>query len=55
MADSLRGKLLIASPSLYDYFRRAVVLVIEHELGVWQRITAIPADPPAFEAFWAET
>jgi putative transcriptional regulator len=30
MADSLRGKLLIASPSLYDYFRRAVVLVIEH-------------------------
>jgi putative transcriptional regulator len=31
MADSLRGKLLIASPSLYDYFRRAVVLVIEHD------------------------
>jgi putative transcriptional regulator len=30
MADSLRGKLLIASPSLYDYFRRAVVLVLEH-------------------------
>jgi putative transcriptional regulator len=31
MADSLRGQLLIASPSLYDYFRRAVVLVIEHD------------------------
>jgi putative transcriptional regulator len=31
MADSLRGKLLIASPSLYDYFRRAVILVIEHD------------------------
>ena len=30
MTDSLRGKLLIASPSLYDYFRRAVVLVLEH-------------------------
>jgi putative transcriptional regulator len=30
MADSLRAKLLIASPSLYDYFRRAVVLVLEH-------------------------
>jgi putative transcriptional regulator len=30
MADSLRGKLLIASPSLYDYFRRTVVLVLEH-------------------------
>lgn len=30
MPDSLRGQLLIASPSLYDYFRRAVVLVLEH-------------------------
>src|SRR3954451_17614661 len=27
---SLRGQLLIASPSLYDYFRRTVVLVLEH-------------------------
>ena len=30
MAESLRGQLLIAAPSLYDYFRRTVVLVIEH-------------------------
>ena len=30
MADSLRGHLLIAAPSLFDYFRRTVVLVIEH-------------------------
>jgi len=30
------------------------VLVIDHERGVWKRITAIPSDPPAFEAFWAE-
>jgi putative transcriptional regulator len=30
MADSLRGKLLIAAPSLFDFFRRTVVLVIEH-------------------------
>lgn len=30
MAESLRGKLLIAAPSLFDYFRRSVVLVIEH-------------------------
>jgi putative transcriptional regulator len=30
MDDSLRGQLLIAAPSLYDYFRRSVVLVIEH-------------------------
>ena len=28
--DSLRGKLLIASPQLVDYFRRTVVLIIEH-------------------------
>ncbi len=30
MADSLRGQLLIAAPALHDYFRRTVVLVIEH-------------------------
>ena len=29
------------------------VLLIEHELGIWRHITAIPSDPPAFEAFWA--
>jgi len=28
--DSLRGKLLIASPGLTDFFRRTVVLVLEH-------------------------
>jgi putative transcriptional regulator len=28
--DSLRGKLLIASPGLTDVFRRSVVLVLEH-------------------------
>jgi putative transcriptional regulator len=31
MPDSLRGQLLIASPALSDYFRRTVVLVVEHE------------------------
>jgi putative transcriptional regulator len=30
MSESLRGQLLIAAPSLFDYFRRAVVLVLEH-------------------------
>ena len=30
MTESLRGQLLIASPALSDYFRRTVVLVIEH-------------------------
>ncbi|MGB0120315.1 MAG: YqgE/AlgH family protein [Solirubrobacterales bacterium] len=27
---SLRGKLLIAAPSLFDFFRRTVVLIVEH-------------------------
>jgi len=30
MTESLRGQLLIASPQLGDYFRRTVVLMIEH-------------------------
>jgi putative transcriptional regulator len=30
MGESLRGQLLIAAPSLFDYFRRTVLLVIEH-------------------------
>ena len=29
------------------------VLLIAHSGGVWREITAIPSDPPAFEAFWA--
>jgi ketosteroid isomerase-like protein len=29
------------------------VLLIDHEGGIWKKITAIPSDPPAFEAFWA--
>lgn len=27
---SLRGKMLIAAPSLFDFFRRTVILVVEH-------------------------
>lgn len=30
MTDSQRGKLLIAAPSLFDFFRRTVVLIVEH-------------------------
>jgi putative transcriptional regulator len=30
MDESMRGQLLIASPQLADYFRRSVILVIEH-------------------------
>jgi putative transcriptional regulator len=33
MAESLSGQLLIASPSMADYFRRTVVLVVEHTPG----------------------
>jgi ketosteroid isomerase-like protein len=29
------------------------VLLIDHADGVWQRIVAIPTDPPAFEEFWS--
>jgi ketosteroid isomerase-like protein len=29
------------------------VLLIDHDGGIWKKITAIPSDPPAFEAFWA--
>jgi ketosteroid isomerase-like protein len=29
------------------------VLLIAHTAGIWHEITAIPSDPPAFEAFWA--
>jgi ketosteroid isomerase-like protein len=29
------------------------VLLIDHDQGIWRHITAIPSDPPAFEAFWA--
>jgi putative transcriptional regulator len=30
VSETLRGQLLIAAPSLFDYFRRTAVLVIEH-------------------------
>jgi len=30
MTESLRGKLLIAAPSLFDFFRRTVILMVEH-------------------------
>jgi len=30
MENSLRGQLLIAAPSLHDFFRRTVVLMVEH-------------------------
>jgi putative transcriptional regulator len=31
MSESLAGRLLVASPSMGDYFHRAVILVVEHK------------------------
>ncbi len=31
MGQSLQGQLLIAAPSLFDYFRRSVILILEHD------------------------
>ena len=28
-------------------------LLIEYRAGLWHEVTAVPADPVAFEAFWA--
>ena len=45
MPESLRGKLLIASPSMSDAFRRAVVLVVEHsEEGAFGLVLNQPSD-----------
>jgi putative transcriptional regulator len=51
MADSLRGQLLIAAPSLHDYFRRTVVLVIEHtEDGAMGVVLNRESETPVAEA-----
>ena len=51
MAKSLRGQLLIAAPSLFDYFRRTVILVIEHtEKGAMGVVLNRPSDTTVAEA-----
>jgi putative transcriptional regulator len=51
VAESLRGKLLIAAPSLFDYFRRAVVLVLEHSPdGAMGVVLNRESDTPVAEA-----
>ena len=66
MARSLRGQLLIAAPSLFDYFRRSVILVLEHsddgamgvvlnrrsETLVAEAVPALAALPGAEEAVY---
>jgi putative transcriptional regulator len=66
MGESLRGQLLIAAPSLFDYFRRSVILVLEHsddgamgvvlnrrsETPVAEAVPALAALPGAEEAVY---
>ncbi len=49
--DSVRGKLLIASPGLTDFFRRTVVLVLEHTAdGALGLVLNRPSDTHVDEA-----
>jgi putative transcriptional regulator len=49
--ESLRGKLLIASPSLPDWFRRTVILIVEHaDAGAFGLVLNRPSDSTVAEA-----
>jgi len=49
--ESLRGQLLIASPQLVDYFRRSVILVVEHSHeGAMGVVLNRPTDTEAADA-----
>jgi putative transcriptional regulator len=51
METSLRGQLLIAAPSLFDYFRRTVILVLEHtEEGAMGVVLNRPSETTVAEA-----
>ena len=51
MPDSLKGQLLIAAPQLVDYFRRTVVLVVEHnEEGAMGLVLNRPTETDVAEA-----
>ena len=51
MPSSLSGQLLIASPSMADYFRRTVVLVVEHnEEGAFGLVLNQPSESTVGEA-----
>lgn len=50
MAESQKGKILIAAPSLFDFFRRTVVLIVEHtEQGAFGVILNRRADADVAE------
>jgi putative transcriptional regulator len=51
MDESLNGKLLIASPSMPDYFHRTVILVVEHnEQGAFGLVLNRPSETTVGEA-----
>ena len=51
MSESLNGKLLIASPSMPDYFHRTVTLVVEHsEQGAFGLVLNRPSETTVGEA-----
>ena len=51
MSESLRGKLLIAAPSLFDFFRRTVVLIVEHgDEGAFGVVLNRPSEATVGEA-----
>src|SRR3954447_21557160 len=51
MEKSLRGHLLIAAPSLFDYFRRTVILLLEHsEEGAMGVVLNRPSETTVGEA-----
>jgi putative transcriptional regulator len=51
VTESLSGKLLIASPSMPDYFHRTVILVVEHtEEGAFGLVLNRPSETTVGEA-----
>jgi putative transcriptional regulator len=51
MSESLSGKLLIASPSMPDYFHRTVILMVEHtEEGAFGLVLNRPSETSVGEA-----
>ena len=51
MSESLNGKLLIASPSMPDYFNRTVILMVEHsEEGAFGLVLNRPSETTVGEA-----
>jgi putative transcriptional regulator len=51
MTESLSGKLLVASPSMPDYFHRTVILVVEHsDQGAFGLVLNRPSETTVGEA-----